>query len=288
MIRIDGGICSQMIQYAFGQLLRNKLKQNHINAKVKYDLSWFTDDGWDLLHKDKRNFDLKKLFPTLNLNIASNVEVKVYKKFYSTEIRDPEILSKMNPPICLNNYYDFPSDCYVETLRNIFTFNNVSLDEANTRILNEIKKCSNSCGVHVRRGDLANKEIAIQSGYINGVCEIDYFLNAINILKKIYKNIRFFFFSDDIYYVKNEILSKLNDIDCFIVDINSAEDGYKDLFLISNCNHQIASVGSLGVFANILNNYEEKILITNKEFYYNISKKAYLLNNQGIIMKNKM
>lgn len=81
MIRIDGGICSQMIQYAFGQLLRNKLKQNHINAKVKYDLSWFTDDGWDLLHKDKRNFDLKKLFPTLNLNIASNVEVKYIKNF---------------------------------------------------------------------------------------------------------------------------------------------------------------------------------------------------------------
>lgn len=289
IVRIDGGICSQMIQFAFGQLLIEKMTKSKTTV-LKYDLSWFKDCGWDLLHKDKRNFDLEKLFPYLTIQKATEKEIKVYKEFFNTQITDFNELCKMQAPLCLNSYYDFPSDCYVETLRKIYTFNNISLDNENKRMLEVIKSFSNSCGVHVRRGDLANQEIAIKSGYKSGICDTDYFLNAIKIMYEKYHVIKFFFFSDDINYVKQILLpeiNKLNNIKIEIIDINTPENGYKDLLLLSNCNHQIASVGSLGLTAYILNNNKEKVLITNKEFYYNLAEQGVLLDNSGKEIKYK-
>ena len=288
IVRIDGGICSQLMQYAFGQIVYEKIKLQNSKAQIKYDLSWCSKDGWDLLHKDKRNFDLQKLFPSIKLQKASNKEISVYKRFYKTRVHDFNDLIKLDTPMCLDDYYDFPDEYYVETIKRLFDFTDYVIDTQNKKILDIIKSCKTSCGIHVRRGDLANNEIAKKSGYLNGVCETEYFINAIKIIKSNYQEIQFFFFSDDINYVKESIIPKIKDSKCFVIDINTAEDGYKDLFLLSNCDHQIASVGSLGITSYALNPYNDKLLITNKESAFNLAQKAYLLDNKGEILKSKI
>lgn len=288
IVRIDGGICSQLMQYAFGQIVYEKIKLQNSKAQIKYDLSWFLKDGWDLLHKDKRNFDLDKLFPAINFQKASRSELSVYKRFYATQVHEFNDLIKLNTPLCLDDYYNFPDEYYIETIKRLFSFNDYSIDDINKKMFDEIKSCKNCCGVHVRRGDLANNEIAKKSGYVNGVCETEYFINAIKIMKSNYEDIQFFFFSDDIEYVKKSILPEIKNQECFVVDINTAEDGYKDLFLLSNCNHQIASVGSLGITSYALNPFEEKLLITNRESAFKLAQKAYLLDNKGEILKTKI
>ena len=78
------------------------------------------------------------------------------------------------------------------------------------------------------------------------------------------KNIRepkFFIFSDDIDYIKNNIIKKLSKTILFyIVDINDNDKGYFDLFLMINCKHQIASNGSFGYYAYCFN--KDRVLIT--------------------------
>lgn len=287
IVRIDGGICSQMVQYAFGQLFSDITDKKGRKAKVVYDISWFNNDGWDLTHTVRRNYDLEKLFPNITVPKASNIEINVYKKFYNPNTRNIDELKKINAPFCLEDYYDAPDSLYKEDLIKLFSFENFKYNENNKKILDIIHSVNNSCAVHIRRGDLANNEKAKEYGYKNGICQDKYFINAIQLIKEKYNETVFFFFSDDIDYVQNNIISQLKDIKYEIVNINSAEDGYLDLFLISNCQNQITSIGSLGIIGYFLNQYKNKILVTNNQYYYNITENVILLDNAGNLISRK-
>ena len=287
IVRIDGGICSQMVQYAFGQLFADITDKKGRKAKVVYDVSWFNNDGWDLTHTVHRNYDLEKLFPNIKVSKASKIEINVYKKFYSPNTRKFEELKKLNAPFCLEEYYDAPDYLFNEQLNKIYSLNKLVYNIENEKQLNIIHNSNNSCAIHVRRGDLANNEKAKEYGYTHGICQLNYFINAIKYIKEQYNDITFFFFSDDIEYVQKIIIPQLKNIKYEIVDINPAAEGYLDLFLISNCHHQIASVGSLGIIGYFLNKNKNKILVTNNQHYYNIINNGILLDNYGNLISRK-
>ena len=98
VVLMDGGICSQMLQYLLGEFFRKR------GCKVVYDMDY----------KFARNFDLLKVFPYLGLTIATEFEISYYKRhFYyvgnntSEWIDDFSFLEK-NPPIYLGGYYHLP------------------------------------------------------------------------------------------------------------------------------------------------------------------------------------
>ena len=274
ILRVDGGICSQIQQYAFGQILDK--------SNLKYDITWFRYNGYDMLHKDKRNYDLEKLFPYLKVPKASISEVNYYREKYVTEEQSIEKIKQITTPICLDGYYTIPHNKYQALYNQLFNFDNFVLDEKNAEFVEKIRLCKNSCGVHVRRGDLADKKIQQSSaGYSHGNCSDSYFFKAIDYISKNFENITFFFFSDDVEYVKNNLISNIKNNNCIIADINSPEYGYYDLYLLAQCNHQIASIGSLGITGHLLNKYPEKILITNNAKVTDMVKKCVLLDNDG-------
>ncbi len=278
IMRVDGGICSQMHQYVFGQLLNN--------PQIRYDITWFSYNGYDLLHKDKRNYDLEKLFPYLNVPKASFNEVKYYREYYITDETDIEKIKKLPLPICLDNYYSIPEKDYESIYNKLFNLNSVNLDYKNAAFAEKIRSCSSSCAVHVRRGDLADKAVLEASdAYSHGVCSDSYFFNTIEYISNKYKDTVFFFFSDDIEYVKNNLIPFIKNNKCVLADINSPEYGYMDLYLIAQCHHQIGSIGSLGITGYFLNTYSDKTLITNNKEYFNIVKNCVLFDNAGNLIK---
>ena len=77
IIRMDGGICSQMHQYLLGEVFSRK------GIKVEYDLSFFENDGKDINGNHARLFDLENAFPDIKLIKASQKKIKLYKLFFS-------------------------------------------------------------------------------------------------------------------------------------------------------------------------------------------------------------
>ena len=57
VVLMDGGICSQMLQYLLGEFFRKR------GCKVVYDLSFYKEWGSDMDYKFARNFDLLKVKP---------------------------------------------------------------------------------------------------------------------------------------------------------------------------------------------------------------------------------
>ena len=82
-------------------------------------------------------------------------------------------------------------------------------------ILIDIMNSSNSIAIHVRRGDYLlpphNKVFA-------GICTKEYYQKAINIMKQKLDNPKFFFFSNDMEWVKANI--QLEDVDSYYIDWN--------------------------------------------------------------------
>ena len=155
VVLMDGGICSQMLQYLLGEFFRKR------GCKVVYDLSFYKEWGSDMDYKFARNFDLLKVFPYLGLTIATEFEISYYKRhFYyvgnntSEWIDDFSFLEK-NPPIYLGGYYHLPINIWVPAFMSTYRISSEIFDEGSKMLMSEIKQNINPVAVHVRRGDLS-------------------------------------------------------------------------------------------------------------------------------------
>lgn len=132
-------------------------------------------------------------------------------------------------------------------------YRNFDLDDENTSILNCIKG-SDSVSIHVRRGDYLEPQFASRYG---NIATLDYYNQAIQIVRGKVYNPRFFVFSDDIEWVKDNL--KLDNT--VYVTHNKGKNSYLDMFLMSNCKHNIIANSSFSFWAAMLNKNDGKIVV---------------------------
>lgn len=254
LVKIDGGICSQIHQYLLGRYFAEK------GMLVKHNLLWFKKCGKGLDGRFVMNFDLLKMFRNLEFLEASKKEIKKLrsfkchvKYFHSTEWKNNE------PPLNLSEYYSFSNEEYSALFHKYFSRDFSVLDEPSSKILAKINAKENSCAIHCRRGDLSNG-LAV---FYGDPTTVDYYLKAIEYVVSNVKNPHFFFFSDEVDWIEANIVPRLGkNISFEIVGANGTDKGYMDLLLISACHHQVASIGSFGKFGALLNPKNDKIFIT--------------------------
>jgi len=122
-----------------------------------------------------------------------------------------------------------------------------TLSTDNKKILADIRS-NKSYFIHVRRGDYISEKYIERYGTI---CTTDYYNTALNIIKEKNNNvteIKFFVFSDDMDYVKNN----LNIDNAVYVDINKGENSPLDMYLMSQCNGGIMANSTFSYFGAYL------------------------------------
>lgn len=278
IVNVDGGICSQMHQYLIGEIFRKKgyIVEYSLNFYKKRScvverlLKIYEKKDESVVQGNIRNFDLLKAFPGLSFKKVSKWNDFLYRNcyFYWGKYPASQDVSwtNLSAPIFLGGYYYDPKDMYKGLFQETFK---VSIDVMNAidrHVYENIPE--ESIAVHVRRGDLS----VYHEAY--GVpVTIDYFRKAISFFYELLKNPVFYFFSDDLEYVRTKLLPSLpKDISCILLS-NGEDKGYIDLFLISRCTHQITSKGTLGKFGALLNiTPGKKIVVFENDpqlFYFN-------------------
>lgn len=253
MLKMDGGICSQIHFYLIGQILS---EQNE--GDIYYDLNWYKHNGKDCNNNFVRNFDLLKAFPHLILKKQkSGLLRRIYISFFynlnkyrNTGLEDNPAISNIKAPAYIDGYFHYPDDVYLEKFSQIFRIESSVLPKNNMPIYNEIinsNQLTQTCAVHVRRGDLA-----LSHPIYGEPTDLNYYLKSFEIISKIDDKTRYFVFSDEPDWFKKEILPHLFSYDISIVDINGSDRGWCDLILMSRCTHQITSQGSMGKYAAML------------------------------------
>jgi hypothetical protein len=139
-----------------------------------------------------------------------------------------------------------------------FRFDTTKMGTANLEVLEKISTCT-SVSVHVRRGDFMDADNYRKFG---SICTLNYFLCAIQKMRTLAKDPHFFFFTNDHAWVREHFTGS----DFTIININAGSDSWKDMFLMSNCVHNISSNGSFSWWSSYLNKHENKIVIVPKYF----------------------
>ncbi len=256
IILTDGGICSQIAFCVLGKYLEDK------GYEVKYDLSWFKNFGKDVNGVFARDYAMDKAFPNLKFEIADEKDIKNIKHIH---IDGYKYLDKLYTKMYISGYPEERLQL-IGKYKDYFTdnFNPIDKNEVQN-ILDEVQN-SNSCAIHVRRGDLSQYAV----GY-GQTPQIDYFLKAMDIIESQNKNTTFYFFSDELDWVQENIIPNIK-YNYKLIDKNNSSKGYLDLYIMSRCKNVIATQGSFGNFAKILSPNKNMMLITP---YY----KDYLFNN---------
>jgi hypothetical protein len=147
-----------------------------------------------------------------------------------------------------------------KTILNAFEFIECN-DYENRHYIDEISQ-TNSVSIHVRRGDFLN---ANNINLFGDVCTKAYFEKAIELIESKVNNPHFFVFSNDLEWVKeNLIINNVNYVDC-----NSGKNSWKDMYLMSLCKHNIISNSTFSWWGAWLNKHANKIVISPNRFLKN-------------------
>ena len=273
IIKLQGGLGNQMFQFAIATILANKnndfvlLDDSFFKRKEKmpgftprrFELSIFNNTYTKASSSDLLSFQKLSFLDKLKKKMGLNYPVIFNESSYAFEAS----LLCLKSSIYIKGY--FQSYKYYQgfenVIKNVFSFPIDTLDKKNKKILSKIKQ-NYSISIHIRRGDYINDKITEQ---YHGVCSTEYYIEALKILTAENKNCLLLFFSDDIDWVQEHLgflpYSKI------FVKHNLQKNSWKDMLLMSSCNHNIIANSSFSWWAAWLNNNPEKKVIAPKEWF---------------------
>lgn len=269
------GLGNQMFQYAFYLALQKK----YSNCSVLMDID-------HIIEKDHNGFELDRIFG-IERKEARYQDVVKLSGIYPKEFPKGKLMSKLlkfanvfngqrlsyispddsclfykevfnlNPLYSYifngrwthEKYFDFVE----EQVKESFTFPQ-DLNSKNKDYLRKIEK-TNSVSIHIRRGDFQ------QNGFY--LLPLQYYEQALNIIKASESNIELFIFTDDPIAVQKEFDFQEP---YTIVEGNTKQDSFIDMQLMAACKHNIIANSTFSFWGAYLNKNSNKIVVAPNRF----------------------
>ncbi|MFH0972649.1 MAG: alpha-1,2-fucosyltransferase, partial [Patescibacteria group bacterium] len=170
-----------------------------------------------------------------------------------------EIL-KLKDDIFLDGYWQ--TEKYFKDIEDIirseFTLK-TEYSNLNPELIAKISSC-NSVSMHIRRGDYITNQ---NTNEFHGICFLDYYKKAINLIAEKFPNPTIFIFSDDLKWCKENIKIK------YPIVFVKGNKNYEDLIMMSKCSHNIIANSSFSWWGAWLNNNPNKIVIAPQKWLNN-------------------
>ena len=301
-LSIKGRLGNQMFQYAFARALKEKLNQEIV-------IDWHFVDEMDKVYPNigfedsLKQFNVTKYQSINSINYRKVMTPLQYYSFLMYERSFPfkgsleekqayentflKTYKNRGLLYCENGYYDFKlsrlpkniflsgyyeSERYFKSIKDIikneFTPRNEKLKH-NISLYKQIEKSESVC-VTIRTGYKKNS--------LHSVCDIDYFLKGMDYFAHKISNAKFFVFSNDIKWIKENVRFKYP-----VVFEEGNNPVWEKLRLMYSCKHFIISNSTFSWWAQYLSNNKSKMVVV-PDRWYNSSVKSDLLNNDGFII----
>lgn len=265
-VNIYGGLGNQMFQFSFMNMLDSKGFPSRISVRdfflYNHHNGFELDRAFDIELAPLDRFKLKLLeagsFLWANwlVNKVLALSFTVYSKFFERTFKekrefnyDPDVFRESNIRYIGTwqsvNY--FPQD--PSFVKNLFRFKTPT-DPINSALAGEIQT-SNAVAVHVRRGDYTSPAWRSSHLVIDGP---DYYRSAIGELSVKYHDLSFYFFSDDMDWVKRNFHAP----NFTYVDHNLGPSSYLDMYLMSLCSKFIIPNSTFSWWAAWLSDHPDK------------------------------
>lgn len=273
IVKVMGGLGNQLQQYA----LYRKLES--IGRDVALDVSWFKENGGQQSVLAKRELELA-YFDGLAYRAASPDQIRrvLGRLWEEPESVTAKIRRKVFPGAnpCFEEW-----DLYHEQ---VFRFTDKYLvgywacEKYYADILNGLRQeirfpvCEDeeirrrnedaaarmrsveSVSVHIRRGDYLDPA---NQALFGGISTDAYYEAAMRYIRERYPEARFFFFSDDVAYVREHYAGA----GCEVIDWNEGRYSFYDMMLMSCCRHNICANSTFSFWGARLNDNATKCMI---------------------------
>lgn len=270
--RISGGLGNQLFQYAAGKCLAL-----HRNTELLLDTSYFKETGLRNFELDSFNIDLK----IAHQHLVENFTTRSFAGKIREKILPLQLRRVYKEPFFHfdKNFFNAASDVYLkgywqsekyfkpvkEVIKTDLTIKRGTIE--NVKLFGDELANSTSIAVHIRRADYTTD---VQKEY-HGMLEKDYYHNAIQLISKKTNDARFYFFSDSINWVKENLAIP----GAVYVSGALTKTHLEDLYLMSQCNHNIIANSSFSWWGAWLNNNPGKIVIAPKNWFNKGPKDTY-------------
>lgn len=286
-MRLVGGLGNQMFQYAMASSVARRAGEI-----LKLDLSWIRQMEKKLSADDIYGlgiFSFDEKFSTLNevqkFLPSGKFSAKIYRAvnrrmpFSWRRVLEeggmgwhPQIMEIRRSVYFYMGYWQsekYFSD-FIQEIRKDFTFREEVRQSIEERrpIVEKIRK-SDAVSLHIRRGDYAQNPAL---GEIFLSFTMQYYLDAARYISERVKTPVFFIFSDDIPWAKENL--QLPYEVCYIDDniqtnereIGHKSKGYEDMYLMTQCQHNIIANSSFSWWGAWLNHNPNKIVVAPKKW----------------------
>ncbi|WP_378950575.1 alpha-1,2-fucosyltransferase [Pelosinus sp. sgz500959] len=260
VVQLLGGLGNQMFQYACGRALALRT-----GKKLYLDLRHYAVDTQRSYELDKLNIQagLIHSFDELKeIGFRLGIQgISVWKERHFNF--DPAVLSLREPVILAEGYWQ--SEQYFQefsdTIRQELT---PSCQTLSSETLSLGMKMSQqpSVAIHVRRGDYLGK-----AAY-HAVLGMEYYQRAIHYIGQKNSDVRFYIFSDDTEWCKEQFASLPN---CVIVEHTRGKGSQEDLWLMSRCRHNIIANSTYSWWGGWLNESLNKIVIAPEQWFNDLT-----------------
>jgi hypothetical protein len=267
VVRLNGGLGTQMFQYALGRALEART-----GARVSYDLSFFTQAHG--IHV-QRAFELPVFGITVpeagpalvrsakhggsawRAGLAGIHPSLARERTFQEQVDfvfDPSVFA-----VHADTYFDgyWQSEQYfapiADVLRQVFTFKRPLEPSAVGQA--ERIETSTAVSLHVRRGDYVTH--AATNAYL-ATCGPEYYARAVAHVAERIVDAQFFIFSDDPAWARAHIQAPGTPV---FIEGNVGDKSYVDMQLMSRCQHHIIANSSFSWWGAWLDPHPHKVVV---------------------------
>ena len=279
IVNLKGGLGNQMFQYACGKALLLRNRSKGLEQELKLDMSGYarikSSDTLRTYSLGAFRIDtpLAPLEEIARIKYPFGILSKGWRFFRAKALRrydtgyDPRVLERRGD-IYLDGYWQ--SEKYFTDIAGIIR-NDFSLKDgfgpAAEAAARTIAGERNPVSLHVRRGDYVSNA---KTNASYGTCSPDYYRQAVTMILEKNPGARFFVFSDDIPWAKENLgLSA----ETFYVSGNGIKD-CEEVILMSKCKHHIIANSSFSWWGARLDPNPDKTVVA-PERWFNRSPRSY-------------
>lgn len=240
--RLAGGLGNQLFQYAIAKALSLKL-----NTVMVMDASYYQLNRSRNMELGKFNIKdprFEMVIPAQNLILYKEPHFHYDENYQTLE----------SPNVYLVGFWQ--SEKYFKHIKSVL-LNELQIKSSLVSSL-EIKSFElqneESVSVHIRRGDYKSSRHANSHGFLS----LQYYYSAMELLAAKRNNLKFYFFSDEIEWVQNNV--KIDYPHEFLSN-HLSKSNIEDFFLMNSCKHNIIANSTFSWWAAWLKNSQEQIVI---------------------------
>ena len=265
--KLMGGLGNQMFQYAAALSLAGK----H-GSEAKVDLSFLNADPDG--QYTKRDFELDVFEKQVPVVTGKELEGLLpntktwWQKLFQPDSKKWNFAIEQQPGFN-REFQNFPDNTYLQgfwqsekyfkgqedRIRTAFEFSSVI--RAETKNWEEKISAVNAVSMHVRRGDYVSRP---EAALYHGVLNLEYYQNALDLIRKKENEAQVFIFSDDLEWCRTHLA-----IEGKVNYVNSA-NAAGEMHLMSLCRHQVIANSSFSWWGAWLNRNPAKIVVAPKQW----------------------